>query len=169
MINFASTMNQFSEIRLFLTDVDGTLTDGGMYYSTSGEEMKRFNTRDGMGLQLLQKAGIKVGILTSEDTVIVANRAKKLGVDFLYQGRRDGGKLSAAQEIASSLGISLSQVAYIGDDVNCKALLEAVGFAACPADAMPKIKNIPGISVMALPGGAGCVREFANMILGEDK
>lgn len=75
------------------------MTDGGMYYSETGDELKKFNTRDGMGFQLLRKAGIKVGIITSEDTKIVEDRAKKLKVDYLYQGKREDGKLSAAIEI----------------------------------------------------------------------
>ena len=153
------------DIKLFLTDVDGTLTDGGMYYTASGDTMKKFNTRDGMGLQLLQKEGVKVGIVTSETTGIVEARAKKLGIDFLVQGRRNGGKLAAAIEICESMGITLGQMAYIGDDVNCKELLEAAGLAACPADAMPQVKNIPGIMIMSLKGGEGCVREFINRIM----
>lgn len=88
-----------SDIKLFLTDVDGTLTDGGMYYGSDGTEFKKFNTRDGMGLQLLQRTGVKVGIVTSENTPINVNRARKLGVDFLKQSARDGGKLAATQEI----------------------------------------------------------------------
>lgn len=156
------------DIRLFLTDVDGTLTDGGMYYTASGDTMKKFNTRDGMGLQMLRHAGVKVGIVTSENTPIVTARAEKLGVDFLVQGRRDGGKLAAALEICDQLGIALAETAYIGDDVNCIDLLTAVGLAACPADAMPRVKRIPGIRIMTLKGGEGCVRELINHILGED-
>ena len=102
-------------IKLFLCDVDGTLTDGGMYYSENGDELKKFNTRDGMGFQLLREAGIKTGIITSEDTKIVENRAKKLKVDFLYQGKRNGGKLAVAKEICEQLGITLDEVAYIGE------------------------------------------------------
>lgn len=149
-------------IKLFLCDVDGTLTDGGMYYSESGDELKKFNTRDGMGFQLLREAGIKTGIITSEDTKIVENRAKKLKVDFFYQGKRDGGKLAVAKEICGQLGITLDEVAYIGDDVNCVELLEAVGIKACPADACEEVKNIHGIHVMTKIGGDGCVREFIN-------
>ena len=157
--------SRLRSVGLFLTDVDGTLTDGGMYYSADGDVMKKFNTRDGMGLQLLQREGVKVGIITSEMTEIVSRRAAKLGVDFLVQGRRDGGKLAAAVEIAGSLGLTMEQVAYIGDDVNCAELLRHAGVAACPADAMPRVKTIPGIMVMSLRGGEGCVREFINMIL----
>ena len=154
-----------TDIRLFLTDVDGTLTDGGMYYTSTGDTMKKFNTRDGMGLQLLQRAGVKVGIVTSETTEIVTRRAEKLGLDYLVQGKRDGGKLAAALDICSSRGITMSQVAYIGDDVNCAELLCNAGIAACPADAMPQVKRIDGIHVMSLRGGEGCVREFINQLL----
>lgn len=153
------------QIKLFLSDVDGTLTDGGMYYSEKGDELKKFNTRDGMGFQLLREAGIKTGIITSENTEIVANRAKKLKIDFLVQGKRDGGKLAAAQEICSQLGITLNEVAYIGDDINCRELLEAVGVAACPADANAIIKNIASIKIMSRNGGEGCVREFCETII----
>ncbi|MEZ4900552.1 MAG: HAD family hydrolase [Spirosomataceae bacterium] len=106
-------------VKLFLTDVDGVLTDGSMYYTESGDEFKRFHTHDGMAFELLRKAGIKTGIITSENTQIVARRAAKIKADFLYQGQRDGGKLAAAQEICHELGIHLSEVAYIGDDINC--------------------------------------------------
>ena len=152
-------------IKLFLCDVDGTLTDGGMYYSENGDELKKFNTRDGMGLQLLREAGVKTGIITSEDSQIVARRAKKLKVDYLKQGKRDGGKLAVAKEICEEMGISLREVAYIGDDINCIDLLTAVGMAACPADASEKVKSIPGIRIMQKHGGEGCVREFVEKIL----
>lgn len=153
------------QIKLFLCDVDGTLTDGGMYYSESGDEQKKFNTRDGMGFQLLREAGIKTGIITSENTHIVENRAKKLKLDYLRQSKRDGGKVAAAQGICDELGITLSEVAYIGDDINCYNLLAKVGVAACPADAMMQVKTIPGIHVMTRKGGEGCVREFISLIL----
>ena len=154
-----------NDIKLFLCDVDGTLTDGGMYYAESGEELKKFNTRDGMGLQLLQKAGILTGIITSEDTQMVANRAKKLKVNYLFQGKRAGGKLEAAKEICREMNISLNQVAYIGDDINCHELLSSVGMKACPADAMPQIKQIPNIIILQKEGGKGCVREMIDKYL----
>jgi len=153
------------QVKLFLCDVDGTLTDGGMYYSESGDELKKFNTRDGMGFQLLREAGIKTGIITSENTKIVEKRAKKLKINYLRQSKRDGGKVAAAKEICEELGISLDEVAYIGDDVNCYDLLSSVGYAACPRDACVEVKNIPTIHISPFKGGEGCVREFITMIL----
>lgn len=152
-------------IKLFISDVDGTLTDSGMYYSESGDELKKFNTRDGMGFQLLHESGIKTGIITSEDTHIVVDRAKKLKIDFLIQGKRDGGKLEAAKEICDKEGISLDEVAYIGDDRNCYELLSAVGIRACPADACEMVKGIDGIYQMKKKGGEGCVREFIELLI----
>lgn len=154
---------QKTKIKLFLSDVDGTLTDGGMYYSENGDELKKFNTRDGMGFQLLHENGIKTGIVTSEDTKIVEARAKKLKLDYLVQGKKNGGKLEAVREICEKEGITLEEVAYIGDDINCKELLKAVGISACPADADVQVKTIPGIRLMTKKGGEGCVREFIDV------
>ena len=154
-----------NKIKLFLSDVDGTLTDSGMYYSESGDELKKFNTRDGMGFQLLKNAGIKTGIITGEDTQIVENRAKKLHIDFLFQGTPANKKLIVAQEICHKMNISMNEVAYIGDDINCIDLLSNVGVKACPSDAHVKIKALPNIHIMKCKGGAGCVREFIEQIL----
>ena len=156
---------QKPNIKLFITDIDGTLTDGGMYYSENGDELKKFNTRDGMGLQLLREAGIKTAIITSEDRQLNQRRAEKLKVDFIRQGKVNGGKVAVAQEIAKELGITIQEVAYIGDDLNCIDLLSLVGLAACPADACDNVKSIPGIKVMSKKGGEGCVREFCECIL----
>lgn len=152
-------------VKLFITDIDGTLTDGGMYYSENGDELKKFNTRDGMGLQMLREAGIKTAIITSEDRKLNQRRAEKLKVDYIRQGKVNGGKVAVAKEIAAEMGITMQEIAYIGDDVNCVELLSKVGYAACPADACEKVKSIPGIAVMTHKGGEGCVREFSEMLL----
>jgi YrbI family 3-deoxy-D-manno-octulosonate 8-phosphate phosphatase len=151
------------KIKIFLTDVDGVMTDAGMYYTESGDELKKFNTHDGMGLKLIQAEGIKTGIITSENTKIVERRAAKLKLDYLYQGTYT--KLQAAKEICEKEGVTLNEVAYIGDDVNCFELLSNVGLAACPANALPKIKAIKGIIHLEKKGGDGAVREFIEMIL----
>ncbi len=154
-----------SRIKLFITDIDGTLTDGGMYYSENGDELKKFNTRDGMGLQMLREAGIKTAIITSEDRQLNLRRAEKLKIDYIRQGKVNGGKVAVAQEIAKEMGITMQEVAYIGDDVNCVELLSQVGYAACPADACERVKNISGIVVLNKKGGNGCVREFVERII----
>jgi YrbI family 3-deoxy-D-manno-octulosonate 8-phosphate phosphatase len=153
------------KIKLFLSDVDGVMTDAGMYYTESGDEFKKFNTHDGMGFQLLREAGIKTGIITTENTKIVANRAAKLKIDYLYQGKGFGNKLQAAKEICEKENISLQEVAYIGDDINCLELLSAVGIAACPSNAVKKVKNIPNIIQIEVKGGEGAVRAFVEYLI----
>ena len=158
-------------IKLFLTDVDGCLTDGGMYYSAAGEEMKRFCVYDGMGMVLLRQAGIACGILTSEQSAIVKARAEKLRLDFLYLGvgskDRPGclTKLEAAKRICEKLGISMEEVCYVGDDVNDIDLLKAVGMPCCPPNARKEVKAIPGVKVLKTPGGQGAIREIADELL----
>lgn len=153
------------KIKLFLTDVDGVLTDAGMYYDEQGNEMKKFNTLDGMAFELLRKKGIKSGFITSENTKIVERRAAKLKVDYLYQGSRGHDKLAVAKEICEKEGIELSNVAYIGDDINCLELLSNAGIAACPSNAVKTIKNLPNIIQLKTSGGSGVVREFVDLIL----
>jgi N-acylneuraminate cytidylyltransferase len=152
--------NVENKIKLFISDVDGVMTDAGMYYSEQGDELKKFNTRDGMGFELLRNAGIKTAIITTEKTRIVEERAKKLNIDYVNQGLKNKGKLMAIQEICQIEKIELSNVAYIGDDINCIEALNHVGLAACPADAQTRIKEIPGIIILQKKGGEGVVREF---------
>ena len=149
-------------ICLFATDVDGVLTDAGMYYSESGDEWKKFNTRDGMGIKLLQKAGLITAIVTQERTRLVARRAEKLTIPELHQGVMD--KLSVIQEMAMRHGLSLQQVAYIGDDVNDIEALKAVGLSAAPADGLPQVLKVVDY-VCHQKGGEGAVRELAELIL----
>lgn len=149
-------------IRLLATDVDGVLTDAGMYYSESGDEWKKFNTRDGMGIKLLQKAGLITAIVTQERTRLVARRAEKLAIPELHQGVMD--KLSVIRDMATRHGISLRQVAYIGDDVNDIEALKAVGLSAAPADGLPQVLEIVHY-ICRKKGGEGAVRELAEMIL----
>ncbi|CAI8208088.1 MAG: 3-deoxy-D-manno-octulosonate 8-phosphate phosphatase KdsC [Cryomorphaceae bacterium] len=153
----------FSNIKLFLSDVDGVLTDAGMYYTEQGDEFKKFCTYDGMGFQLLQKTGVKVGILTTEDRELNRRRAKKLGLDFDFHGAKD--KLQIVKDLCVKENITLAEVAYIGDDVNCFGLLSHVGIAACPNNAVDKIKAIPNIMQLKRNGGDGVVREFVELFL----
>lgn len=154
-----------SKIKILLSDVDGTLTDAGMYYSENGDELKKFNTRDGKGFEMLKKRGVKVGIITSENTRLVEKRARKLKVDFLYQGLQHSEKLIAVKDICVQEKVSLKEVAYIGDDINDLELLSQVGHPACPNNAVVSIKKIPNINIMNTDGGNGAVREFIDTII----
>lgn len=157
-----SSRTLLKRIRLFATDVDGVLTDAGMYYSESGDEWKKFNTRDGMGIKLLQRAGLITAIVTQERTRLVARRAEKLAIPELHQGVMD--KLSVIRDMAERHGISLQQIAYIGDDVNDIEALKAVGVSAAPADGLPQVLEVVDY-VCQKKGGEGAVRELAELIL----
>ena len=161
--NYSLNNYDFSKIKIFLSDVDGVLTDAGMYYTEKGDEIKKFSTYDGMAFKILQKRGVKVGIITTEDRELNRNRAQKLSLDFDFHGADD--KLKIIKELCKKQNINLNQVAYIGDDVNCFELLSNVGFPACPKNAVEKIKSIPNIIQISLNGGSGAVREFVEIII----
>ncbi|PKD43276.1 KdsC family phosphatase [Rhodohalobacter barkolensis] len=150
------------EISLLLTDVDGVLTDGKLYYSHEGEAMKAFNIKDGMGVKLLQKSGITVGIVTGRKSDMVTIRASELGIEIVHQGIKD--KEKTVTEIIHLLDISPAQTAYIGDDVNDLPAFSIAGLSACPADAAAKIRDIADY-VCESKGGSGALREFAELIL----
>lgn len=154
-----------AKIRLVLSDVDGTLTDGGVYYSAAGEEAKLFNLRDGMGVERLRDLGIATAFITRESSPIVRRRAEKLGVEA-YLGVRD--KRSALPGILAQRGLSIDQIAYIGDDVNDLAIVKAIfpkGLAGAPADAQPEVVRHVHHHC-AQRGGHGAFREFAEWLIG---
>ena len=157
-----SRAHVLKRIRLFATDVDGVLTDAGMYYSESGDEFKKFNTRDGMGIKLLQRAGLITALVTQEATKLVARRGEKLAIPEVHQGVMD--KLPVLREMAARHGVTLAEVAYVGDDINDMGSLQAVGFSAAPADALPAVRKAVTY-VCRAKGGEGAVREVAEMIL----
>lgn len=150
------------DIKVFLTDCDGCLTDGGMYYSEKGDELKKFNTKDGMAFSLLRKAGFKIGVVTGEKADLNRRRFSKLKVDFYCPDCRD--KLSAVSDICSQLGLSLDNVLYIGDDLNDLELLKAVGYSCCPANAQPEVKAVVDY-IATRKGGEGVIREVADLLL----
>ena len=133
-----------------------------MYYSESGDEQKRFNTRDGVGFAMLKEAGLEVAIITGEDTRIVERMAAKLKVDHVFQGVKD--KKLVAESLLQELGLSWTQFAYIGDDINDLSVMHAAGFTATVSDGMGKLKIVADY-VCKLPGGGGAFREFAELIL----
>jgi YrbI family 3-deoxy-D-manno-octulosonate 8-phosphate phosphatase len=152
----------FKELKLFATDVDGVLTDAGMYYGESGEELKKFNTRDGMGIKLLQAEGVMIAIITMEHTKIVARRAKKLGITEVFQGAKD--KVAVLTHLSEKFNIPFEQMAYMGDDVNDVAALQTVGYAAAPADCVDQVRQVVHY-ICQKNGGEGVVREVIDMIL----
>jgi 3-deoxy-D-manno-octulosonate 8-phosphate phosphatase (KDO 8-P phosphatase) len=156
-----------ARLRLVITDVDGVLTDGGVYYSDKGEAMKRFNLRDGMGVERLREDGIETAFLTRESSAIVARRAEKLRIRHLYLGVAD--KLAALPGVLGNVdgGAELAHVAYIGDDVNDLPAMRAVaeaGLVGAPSDALPSVAAVAHHRA-ALAGGHGAFRDFAEWIL----
>lgn len=151
-----------SEIKLVLTDVDGVLTDNGVYYSDNGEAMKRFSIRDGMGVERLRNQGIETGIITGERSSSVQRRAEKLKITELHLGAKN--KLALLEEILKRKDLTAVEVAFIGDDVNDIEIMRAVGFAACPLDAMPQVIKMVHYQCQAR-GGYGAFRELAEFII----
>ncbi len=149
-----------SKIKLLVLDVDGVLTDGGMYYSNSGDEFKKFNTKDGMGIKLAIEKGIKVGFLSNgKNDVLINNRAKLLGVEYVYVGSEN--KLVILNQWMKELNLSYENIAYVGDDVNDLEIMKVVHFSACPDDAVEQVKEIAKY-MLDNKGGEGCVREFID-------
>lgn len=154
------------DIKLVLTDIDGVWTDGSMYYDQTGNELKKFHTYDSAGVLWCKRAGIKVGIITGEETEIVKRRAEKLNVDYLFQGAKN--KLKIVTELCAELGITLEEVAYLGDDLNDVHLLKAVGLSACPESAPDYIGGIADY-IIPIKGGEGVFREFVEAYVLENK
>lgn len=154
---------KLSRIKLLLTDCDGVLTDGGVYYGDSGEDLKKFNIRDGMGVErLLNLAGITTGIITGEFSPSLIKRAEKLKISELHLGVKD--KPAVFAEILDRLNLQAEEVAYIGDDTNDLGVMKLAGLAFCPADAIWLVKDTADY-VCDAKGGEGCFREVAELII----
>ena len=150
------------EIKLVGMDVDGVLTDGGMYYSELGDEIKKFHSQDGMGIKLLQGIGIIIAFVTSEQTNLVQRRGDRLKVLEIHQGTFKKRKI--LDELCEKYNFTMQQVAFIGDDVNDLEALQHVGFSLAPANAVASIKDVVDY-VCEHNGGAGAVREMSDLIL----
>lgn len=153
---------ELNRIKLLLLDVDGVMTDGRIIYLNDGGEAKAFDVKDGHGLKLIQRAGIKVGIITGRQSDIVARRAAELGIELVYQGAKD--KMQPFMEILEKLGLKASEVAYVGDDLVDLPVMRLVGFSATVADASDDIKSYVDL-VTSRPGGRGAVREVCDLLL----
>jgi YrbI family 3-deoxy-D-manno-octulosonate 8-phosphate phosphatase len=151
-----------AKIVLVLSDVDGVLTDNGVYYGAEGEVLKKFSVRDGMGVERLRNAGIETGIVTGETSPSVKKRAEKLNISELHLGSKD--KAAVLKEILERKNLQPFQIAFIGDDVNDLSIIHEVGFSACPNDAMPSVSSAVDY-VCVNKGGQGAFREFAEFII----
>jgi YrbI family 3-deoxy-D-manno-octulosonate 8-phosphate phosphatase len=152
----------FKKLRALVLDVDGVLTDGGMYYGPSGEGLKRFNVKDGLGLRLIGEAGLLVALISGENSEILKRRAEKLKIENVFVGVED--KLQTLKEFAAARGIALGEVAYVGDDLNDLAVLGAVALPIAVADAAPEVRKAAAW-VTSRRGGDGAVREVCDRIL----
>jgi len=160
--NSKNVLKKCRFIQLVLTDVDGVLTDGGMFYSEKGEVIKKFNTRDGMGTELLLKNGIKTVFISRESSEIIKKRAKKVRAAGVYLGTKK--KELQLEKISKKFSTMISKIAYIGDDVNDVAIMKLVGFSASPSDGREEVKKIVDY-VCTKKGGEGAFRELADLII----
>ncbi|MCG8414624.1 MAG: HAD-IIIA family hydrolase [Pseudomonadales bacterium] len=149
-------------IKLLLLDVDGVLTDGCLYFSSNGEELKAFNTQDGHGIRMLMGSGVQVGIITGRESPAVARRAKDLGLEIVFQNQSN--KLEALDRILSSQNLDPHQVAYAGDDLPDMPVMKAVGLSFAVANAHESIRDIASFTT-TFPGGGGAVREICDYLL----
>jgi 3-deoxy-D-manno-octulosonate 8-phosphate phosphatase (KDO 8-P phosphatase) len=154
---------KIKKIKLLIVDVDGVMTDAGMYYTENGDQFKKFNAKDGMGIMKLQESGIKVGIISSGFSGnAIKKRAEILKIENCYVGREP--KLQILNDWKEKLGLELNEIAIIGDDVNDLEVMKEVGFSVCPADAVVEVKNQVDL-ILSLKGGKGCVRELIDNYL----
>ncbi len=154
--------DKLSRIKLVAFDVDGVLTNGEIIYNDKGEEIKIFNAKDGQGMALLRKEGLLTAIITARTSYIVEKRAKDLDIPIVYQGSKR--KINSLDEILEKYNLDYSEVAYVGDDIPDICVLEKVGVAFCPADAIDEVKEISDF-ISSKQGGKGAVREICNLIL----
>jgi N-acylneuraminate cytidylyltransferase len=162
MITKKKLIEKCLKIKVIVTDVDGVLTDGGMYYSKNGEELKKFNTRDGMAFELLKKNNLKSVIITKENSKIVEKRAHKIKTDLVFLGIQK--KELELPKICKKLSISNDEILYVGDDINDLEVMKLVGFSACPNDAVDEIKKNSDY-ISPFNGGTGVVRELVDLVL----
>ncbi len=152
----------FGSVKLLALDVDGILTDGGLYYTETGQELKKFNVKDGLGLKLVMQAGITVAIISASSSTATHHRAKKLGIEQVFTGIDD--KLTTLKSLCATLQIELTEVLYMGDDLTDLPVLQAVGYPVTVADAIAQNRAC-ACYITQLPGGRGAVREVCDRLL----
>lgn len=158
----AAVLKRAAQIKLMIFDVDGVMTDGGLYYGGEGEIVKRFNALDGHGVKLLQQSGVETALITARQSGILVQRAAALGITHVHQGAHD--KRAVFEQLAASLGLGAEQCGFIGDDVIDLPILIRVGFAASVANGHPEVRRRAHF-VTRNNGGHGAVRELCDLIL----
>lgn len=154
--------DKLKKIKLVVLDVDGTISDCGIYLDRKDNELKKFNGKDGMGLSLLLKAGVQVAFITGRNSPLTERRAKELRIPFVIQGKME--KEEALLDLIKSLNLTEEEVAVMGDDINDIPLFEHAAVSACPIDGYHYMKTIATI-ILTKEGGRGAAREFADLIL----
>nr|WP_299205869.1 HAD-IIIA family hydrolase [uncultured Brumimicrobium sp.] len=161
--NLSVDKQKLKKLKLLILDVDGVMTDAGMFFSENGDQIKKYNAKDGMAIMALKKHGVEVGIISSGFKLeMVKARAELLGIEHLYVGRDP--KMEILKGWCEKLNIDLAEVGIIGDDINDLQVMKSVGFSAAPADAVPVVKQHVDLILQA-KGGRGCVREFIDHYL----
>ena len=158
----AEIRRRLAAVRLLSLDLDGVLTDGGLYYTDAGDEMRKFDVKDGMGIKLAMRTGVIVAIVTASSAPAIAHRGLRLGLEHILVGVED--KLAAIGGLCRRLGFTLNDVAHLGDDINDLPLLAAVGLPLAVADAVPFVRKAAA-HVTKRPGGHGAVREICDMLV----
>ncbi len=160
--NLSAMVAETHAVRMMVADVDGVMTDGGMLYTDSGLEIKKYNAKDGLAMMRMEKNGIRTGMLSHGfNQALIRSRAEMLGVSFFYTGQEE--KLTVMKEWSGKAGIPLEQMAYIGDDLNDLDVIRKVGFTAAPSDAAGMVRKEVNL-VLKAKGGEGCVRELAEWL-----
>lgn len=155
-------MPDYSNIKLIVLDVDGTLTDGGIYYDAQGNELKRFDVKDGLGIKVGIAAGLEFAIITGRVSPMVERRAKELGIQHMETGVQV--KLPALKKLAAACRLSMNEIGYFGDDLNDLQAMQHVGYRACPSDAAKEVRDLCDY-ISELSGGHGAVRDCIEALL----
>lgn len=159
---FADFKEQLKSVKLLSLDVDGILTDGGLYYTETGDELRKFNVKDGMGMKKTREAGVELCIISASTTNAIQERGKRLGLSHVYTGAKN--KIEILQKICDELSISLDNVAHMGDDLNDIPIMEKIGTPITVADAVEAVKE-KTLYITQKKGGQGAVREICDLLI----
>lgn len=161
-LSFDAFKEQLKTVKLLSLDVDGILTDGGLYYTETGDELRKFNVKDGMGMKKAREAGVELCIISASITNAIQERGKRLGIPYVYTGAKN--KIEILQKICDELKISLENVAHMGDDLNDISIMEKIGTPITVADAVEAVKE-ETIYITQKNGGQGAVREICDLLV----